>query len=46
MKKFKDFWRKLIEEIANQNKSTFGEGGLNCCDLSKDEPNKKSSHSQ
>ena len=32
-KKLKDKWNKFLETIAEQNKSTYGEGGLNCCEL-------------
>lgn len=24
---------KFLETLADQNKSTYGEGGLNCCEL-------------
>ena len=32
-KKLKQKFQKLIEQIAEQNKASFGEGELNCCDL-------------
>lgn len=33
LKRLKCKWKKFIEAIAAQNKTTYGEGGLNCCDL-------------
>lgn len=34
--KKKDFFTKLIDKIGNSNKSTFGKGHLDCCDLNKE----------
>jgi len=33
LKKLKNKWKKFLDNIAEQNKSTYGEGGLNCCEL-------------
>jgi hypothetical protein len=35
MKKIKEKWEKFINKIADQNKSTYGEGKLHCCELKK-----------
>lgn len=32
-KKIKYQWKKFLETIADQNKSTYGEGSLKCCEL-------------
>jgi hypothetical protein len=32
-KNFKKKWEKFLARIANQNKLTYGEGGINCCEL-------------
>jgi len=29
----KQKWIKFLEALADQNKSTYGEGGINCCEL-------------
>jgi len=34
--KKKDFFTKLIDKIGNSNKSAFGNGHLDCCDLNKE----------
>lgn len=26
-------WKKFVQNLAEQNKSTYGEGGLDCCTL-------------
>jgi hypothetical protein len=26
-------WKIYLKRIANQNKSTYGDGGINCCEL-------------
>ena len=31
--KFKKKWKKFLDTIADQNKATYGEGGINCCEL-------------
>lgn len=33
LKNIKSKWQKFLEVIAHQNKTTYGEGGLKCCDL-------------
>lgn len=33
MKKLKKWWQNLIDAIAQENKSAFGSGSLDCCDL-------------
>jgi hypothetical protein len=33
LNKIKRKWKKFLETLADQNKSTYGEGGLNCCEL-------------
>lgn len=33
IKRIKLAWKTFLENLADQNKSTYGEGGLNCCDL-------------
>jgi hypothetical protein len=35
MKNIKEKWEKFINKIADQNKSTYGEGKLHCCELKK-----------
>ena len=39
-KRLKEKWMKFLQTIAEQNKSTYGEGGLSCCEL-KDVTNPK-----
>jgi hypothetical protein len=29
----KKSWQKFLGTIAEQNKATYGEGGINCCEL-------------
>lgn len=31
--KLKKKWEKLLDSIAEQNKATYGAGGINCCEL-------------
>lgn len=31
--KLKERWNKFLKIIADQNKVTYGEGGLKCCEL-------------
>jgi hypothetical protein len=31
--KIKKKWEKFLNTIAEQNKATYGEGGINCCEL-------------
>lgn len=38
-KKLKQKFQKLIEQIAEQNKASFGEGDLNCCNLNSSNQN-------
>lgn len=26
-------WLRFLDTIADQNKTTYGEGGINCCEL-------------
>ncbi|WP_278278135.1 LDCC motif putative metal-binding protein [Acidaminobacter hydrogenoformans] len=33
LKKILKIWEKFLRNLAAQNKSTYGEGGLNCCEL-------------
>lgn len=33
LKKFKYRWNKFLQTIADQNKTTYGEGSLKCCEL-------------
>jgi hypothetical protein len=33
LNKLKKKWQKFLETIADQNKATYGEGGINCCEL-------------
>lgn len=40
--KFKLKWKKLLNNIAEQNKSIYGEGGINCCNLNNTGQNVKS----
>ncbi len=42
--KSKSRWKKFLDKIAEQNKETYGEGGLNCCEL-KDVIQSKQPHS-
>jgi len=38
-------WKNFLERIANQNISTYGDGGINCCEL-KDITNSKDGQSK
>ncbi|WP_281258005.1 LDCC motif putative metal-binding protein [Dethiosulfatibacter aminovorans] len=29
--KLKKRWKKFLDNLAEQNKSTYGEGGIDCC---------------
>ncbi len=31
--RIKKKWKKFLDTIAEQNKATYGEGGINCCEL-------------
>jgi len=31
--KFKKKWKKFLDTLSEQNKATYGEGGINCCEL-------------
>lgn len=45
MKKFGkigDFFRRLLKSIEEQNKESFGEEKLDCCDLNKKKDSNKS----
>jgi len=33
LKVIKNKWIKFINNLAQANKSNFGEGGINCCEL-------------
>jgi hypothetical protein len=32
-KKIKASWQHFLESLAEQNKTNYGEGGINCCEL-------------
>ncbi|MDA3846370.1 MAG: LDCC motif putative metal-binding protein [Vallitaleaceae bacterium] len=32
-KKIKKSWEKFLKTLGDQNKETYGEGGINCCEL-------------
>lgn len=38
--KIKKAWNNFLKTLAEQNKSTYGEGGINCCELKDVEKNK------
>jgi len=41
MKKIGKRWKAFLDKIADQNKSTYGEGKLHCCELKKVTEDKK-----
>lgn len=43
--KIKKKWKKFLDTLALQNKETYGEGGINCCEL-KDVTDNKSSQTK
>lgn len=46
LKNTKRKWKKFLEALAEQNKKTYGEGGLDCCELKNVTQNKPQNHTK
>jgi hypothetical protein len=38
-KRIKAAWNRYLEDMAKENKNTFGSGKLDCCDLNRKQNN-------